>query len=129
MSEFTDDLWSRMARELAANVEHLVTARVEASLDRFYRTEAKAVFSETEAAKFLGVSKDTLQHWRKRNIITYAQYPQAKTDDLSDMYTYSLADLMNFRERYLRKAAGSPNVFEMAREILAMGPEVKRKAA
>jgi len=103
-----NEIWEKLAESLAAKIDDLVTAKLRSFLERFCRSEIKVIYSETEAAAFLGVSRDTLSHWRKRGIITYCRYPRAKVaedkdrteDSLSDMYSYGLADLMSFHERF-----------------------------
>ena len=123
-----DELFQKMCISATESIEQMVAARVTKMLDKYFRSEIKLIYGEKEAAAFLGVSVSTLAAWRKRGVIAYAQYPQAKADDLSDMFTYSIADMLNFRERYIRRALNGANVYEIGRTVSVMGPEIKQAA-
>ena len=94
------DEWTLLTRRLAESVAHQVETRVASAVSQMFKANLKLVFTEAEAAKFLGVSRDTLAAWRKSGLISHTRYPQAKSDQLSDMYTYDLDDLKAFRDRY-----------------------------
>lgn len=120
-----DELFTKMCIRSADVIEQRVKAGLERWLDTYFRSQIKIIYSESEAAKFLGVSKDTLAAWRKRKLIEYARYPQAKADDLGDLYTYDLTALMNFRARYLVKVEGSVTVYDFGKNVSVFGPTVE----
>ena len=95
-----DETWTLFAKRLAESVARSVETRVATTVERSFKGHIKFVYTESEAAKFLCVSRDTLAAWRRSGRITYTQYPQAKSDKLSEIYTYDLADLKAFRDRY-----------------------------
>lgn len=106
------DTWDKFTESVAGKVAAVVEQRIAESIAKAVRVETKLVYSESHAAEWLGVSKDTLAAWRKRGLIDYAQYPKGRlpegaVDGLSDLYTYSIVDLLNFRERYLNRTHGA----------------------
>lgn len=117
-----DKYWEQLTASLVERIESMVAARLKDFLERFVRSEIKVIYDEREAAAFLKVSRVTLAAWRKAGLITYARYPMAKQDGLSDMYSYSVADLLNFRERYVHKTR-TKNVFELSPVVTLAGPE------
>lgn len=122
-----DELWNSLALRLSEMIEQLVTAKLRVFIERFARAEIKLCYSETEAAKQLGVSRDTLANWRKRGIISYCRYPSGKADQLSDLYSYDLADLLSFREKFKVHTA-SKNVFEISKTVSLAGAELRKAA-
>lgn len=77
-------------------------------LDRIEETiDHDRIFDEKEAAEFLRVSPATLAIYRKKRLIAYAQYPQARSDRPSAMFTYREKDLIAFRDRYVVKSNGN----------------------
>lgn len=120
-----------MALRLSDAIEQTVTAKLRLFLERFFRTEVKLIFDEEEAARFLCCRKEDLQEWRKRKLIAFARYPKGRIlageeDGLGRNYTYSIAELLSFRERYLVQTLTAP-VYTISREVTAFGPEVKKK--
>lgn len=91
----------KLADEIAVTAFAKFRVLVDAHLSRAVTSGVKLTFSEEEAAEQLGVSPSTLAAWRRRGIINFARYPQAKNDALSDMYSYSEIDLLDFRNRYV----------------------------
>jgi hypothetical protein len=129
------DAWTELSESLAASVEELVIARVEASLERFMRGQVKLLFTEREAAKVLGVGKEKLQAWRRRHLISASRYPKGslrpgEKDELGGDYFYDIASLLSFHQRYLEQAV-SPDTFRITTEVQPLGAEVQqiRKAA
>lgn len=122
-----DELFLKMAIRLSESIEQMVSARLQRFMEKFCRSEIKIGFSEAEAAKQLNVSITTLAAWRKAGHISYCQYPQIKRDELGDIYTYDIADLLNFRAKFKVNAVGN-NVYEIDRRVSLAGAEIKRVA-
>lgn len=123
-----EKLWQQLAENITTTIEQMLESRLRRFMERFCRSEVKICFNEKEAAEQLKISAATLAAWRKAGLIAYSRYPRAKSDELSDMYTYDLADLMNFRARYHVAAAGAKNVYEIERKLTVVGMEVRRAA-
>lgn len=126
------DTVDRLGEEIAEKAFDLLAPRLMGFLDRHMKSQAKVIFSEEEAATFLTCSVDTLQAWRKRGLIGYARYPLGKIrdgqeDGLGSIYTYDAAQLLAFRERYIKQLPGE-NRFEIHSVISLAGPEIRDKA-
>lgn len=122
-----EETWERFLRQLTETVGRAIDEKVRSSIGTAIKANARVVFSETEAADFLKVSRDTLAAWRKAGKISFTQYPQAKADDLSGMYTYDLADLLSFRERYRKRSTGSER-YQLAPVIELTGVKMREAA-
>lgn len=127
------DEWDKFTKRLAENVEQAVLTRVRRTLDEYFRSGVKVVYSEEEAAAFLTIGIDTLQAWRKRGLIEFACYPIGKLRDeeddgdrLGSTYTYDIAGLLSFRERYVRRSI-TPNAFKLKPELTLLGPEIDER--
>ena len=102
-----EELLEKLAGSIVANVEGALAAKLRSEFESLFRAQMKCVYTEDQAAEFLGVTVPVLAGWRKRGLITYARYPIGRLreghdhDTLGDTYTYSLADLVSFRERYV----------------------------
>jgi hypothetical protein len=123
-----NDAWEKLSEDLAARVEQLVIARVQASLEKFLRDGVKLVYPEKEAAQFLNVGIERLQAWRRRQLISASQYPKGRLrkdeeDGLGDDYFYDIASLLSFHQKYLKPAV-SPDAFEIKTELQPLGAEI-----
>ena len=104
-----DEAWNKFVQSVADSIVAIVDTQTAKIIEReFKRNANELILSETQAAEYLKVSRDTLAAWRKRRLIDYAQYPKGRLadgaeDGLSDMYSYSVQDLDEFRERYLHR--------------------------
>jgi hypothetical protein len=131
------DAWEQLSQDLAARVDELVMSRVTASLERFMSRQVKLIYTETEAAKFLGVGKDRLQAWRRRRLISASRYPKGRLrpvekqrltenqDVLGDDYFYDIASLLSFHRRYVQEAV-SPDTFEIQDQVHPFGAEISQ---
>ena len=108
-----DEAWNKFVQSVADRITAIVETQTAKIIEReFKRNANELILSETLAAEYLKVSRDTLAAWRKRRLIDYAQYPKGRLPDgaedgLSDMYSYSVGDLDKFRERYLHRTPES----------------------
>lgn len=122
-----------LIKQIGNGVSELIERRVTVFMSKFVREDISIILSEKEAAAFLKVSRDTLASWRKRNLLEYAQYPKGRLpknaagepieDGLSDLYSYSVADLLNFRDKYLHKTPGAKR-YHLKPVVSLAGPEI-----
>lgn len=125
-----EELLEQLAQTITQNVETELTARLRREFETLFTARMKFIYAETDAAEFLGVPRSVLVGWRKRGLITYARYPIGRMrdghqpDTLGDTYTYSLADLVSFRERYLIQAVSADR---FALSAVDGGPGLKEK--
>lgn len=130
------DPLEKLIHHIAATIGDALEQRIGAAFTRYLKREVKMIYTEKEAAEFLGTSKDALASWRKDKLITFAQYPKGRApkgrepkredglDGLGDTFTYLLPDLLNFRERYVQRALGA-NRFQLSPIVTPMGAEVE----
>lgn len=114
-----DELIKEMAAKVAAAAVAEISAKLRQEYEATFKAQMKFIYSEPEAAVFLGVTEATVGAWRRRKLLTYANYPVARVrgshddDSLGDTYTYSLSDLLSFRERYVIRCV-SPDKYALA---------------
>lgn len=132
MEELIKELADKIAREATAKI----MANVRRECESVYKAQMKCVYSETEAADFLGVTESTVAAWRRRKLITYANYPVARVrdkqddDSLGDTYTYSLSDLLSFRERYVIQCVSTDKyVLAPAGNVVGITDRLQKRTA
>jgi hypothetical protein len=101
------DHWRALSEQIADTALSIFSAKIEQHVSKLLKSQIRICYSETEAAAELKVAKSTLADWRKSGLIGYSRYPQAKTDALGDIYTYSENDLREFRARYAIRSGGN----------------------
>jgi hypothetical protein len=123
------DAWTQLTHNVTEAIERMVTARLERVLDKYFRSTLKVIYTEDEAAVFLGVGVETLASWRSRGLIECARYPvgrlrEGQEDGLGRTYTYDIAQLLSFRDRYKQRIA-SPAKYEIQPVVSLLGPELR----
>lgn len=97
---FTEAI-KEVAKETAQIIIGLVTKHLRESQPTY-----QLIYSEDEAAKFLKVSKRTLQRWRTEGLIEYVHAPGTQGDSESRIFLYKLTHLMEFASRFEIKVPG-----------------------
>lgn len=102
-----NDLEKSMAQIIQQAAEG-ICARVQSEMK--VKPNYKLVYSESEAAEFLGIRKSQLQIYRREKLINYIEFPsigqqfdEFLTEDpkpkRNGLYSYSLCALLDFAER------------------------------
>lgn len=127
----TDDLFNKLTVRMAEEIADIAVARVTEKLETLLRSNIKVIYDDESAAAFLETSKANVVEWANRGLLEHAVYPvgrlrDGEDDRLGNHRTYSIAALLSFRDKYLRKTTGG-NRYEINPVLTLVGPEVEDK--